>query len=453
MLSDDRERREHRYCSQGDTASKRKPKRYFQGSVGHFLFDEQGRRYLDFQMFNSAANFGYRSPPHVATAERMINSIPCLSSEFVHDSRVDLAERIAVSLEERCQQPGRVHFSVGGAQAIDTALMILASTTGSRRVFCFEGSYHGRTIAATEISASYRYRRMHGGLHRSIVVPFPYCHRCPYGMTFADCSYYCVEQFARLFSSASCGIIDGSGHSDVAAFIAEPVLGRGGYIPAPPDYFRLIQAILREHGILFIADEIQMAFYRTGHLWSFQHYGVAPDIVVFGKSVTNGMYPLSGVWARDPLMSDANWPSSSAQATYDGAPLGMALGLTTFDLIDDLDLATHTARCGDRIESILRDLQSKYPLIGAVNRTGMAFSLDIGSVDMPDAAAAYALVEVAQSGNISGNESDSCAGLIMTVGGIFDNMITLAPPLLIDDDEILMFSHLIQRTFANYISD
>lgn len=434
------------YGSQGDTSSKRNPKKYFYSSENHFLIDEKGVRYLDFQMFNSSANFGYRSPIHMKAINQQTKNLPCLSSEFLNEGRVLLSERICRSIERSFNLSGRVHFSVGGAQAIDTALMVLGSYTGKRRVLAFEGSYHGRTIAATQISASYRYRSNFGGTTDSIFIPFPYCFRCPFQKKITECNYFCIEQIERMFASTSFGLVDSQKRTDIAAFIAEPVLGRGGYIPVPPLYFQKLKPILDKYNILLIADEVQMAFYRTGTMWSFENYNVSPDIIVFGKAITNGFYPLSGVWARNPILDKENWPSSSAQATYGGSPLGCALANATFDLLENQSIAEIVSQKGQRVYRILQSLKSKYSIIGYINKLGFAFSLDIEYDGKPSATLTNAIVETAL------NPKQLPHGLIITQGGLYDNMIMLSPPIFIKDEEIDLFDKIIHDVFEQIYS-
>ncbi len=433
---------DHLYGSQGDTSSKRNPKKFFSGSTNSFLIDEKEVKYLDFQMFNSSANFGYKSSSHMEVLRNQIEKLPCLSSEFLSEERVLLSKRICQSIEKSFNQKGKVHFSVGGAQAIDTALMILGAIKGSKRVFAFEGSYHGRTIAATQISASYRYRSNFGGTTDSIFIPFPYCYRCPFQKKYLKCDYYCIQQFERLFSSTSFGLIDSNGKSDVTGFVAEPVLGRGGYIPAPPLYFKKLKAILDRYNVLFIADEVQMGFYRTGKMWAFENYKIDPDLIVFGKAITNGYYPLSGVWARDPILEKENWPSSSAQATFGGSPLGSALANATFELLDDKRRFKQIIKTSARIVNILKKLKAEFKFIGNINSLGLAFSLDIEHLGKPSPILANAIVEYGLN-----PPKTISHGLIMTQGGLYDNMIMLSPPIFITDKEIILFKELIFKVF------
>jgi 4-aminobutyrate aminotransferase-like enzyme len=443
--------KEQLYCSQGDTSGRRVPKKTFVGAKGEWLIDFEGRRYLDLQMCNSAANFGYGSPAHVEALVSQARSLPSLASEFIHQERVELAEQMCLSIEEKLGVRGRVHFSVGGAQAVDDALKLIARLTGTTRIFAFEGSYHGRTLAASCVSGSYRYRAVFGGAAMADFVPFPYCNRCPYGAEPTSCDYLCISQFARRFEGEGPGQDDGSGRPECRAFLAEPVLGRGGYLPAPPQYFERLKAILDERDILFVADEVQMGFFRAGRFFSIENYGVVPDIIVFGKAVTNGMFPLSGLWAREPLLAPSNWPVGSSHATFAAAPLGTALGLATLQLCASGDWAARAEEVGRAIEAVCLRLAEHYPQIRHVNRLGAALSLDIAEADgTPAPALAHAVVEAALRGDIY--VAGEAMGLVMTVGGGRGNMIMLAPSLGMEPSSFGLLETLLREALARATS-
>lgn len=435
------------YCSNGDTSGRRTPKKYFVSSKGSWLIDDDDRKYIDLQMCNSSANFGYGSECHLAALNSQMQTLPSLSSEFVHESRILLAQSICTAIETRWDVTGRVHFSVGGAQAVDDALKLIGQITGTTRVFAFEGSYHGRTIAASAISGAYRYRAGFNGSALANFVPFPYCELCPYDHRFPSCNYQCVTQFARLFDGEGAGQNDGGGHPECRAFIAEPVLGRGGYLAPPPDYFRRLRAVLDAHGILFVSDEVQMGFFRTGRLWSIEHYGVVPDIIIFGKALTNGMFPLSGLWARTALMAPDTWPPGSSHATFAGAPLGTALGLATMRLCDAENWADRADKIGAAVESLCQHLKAKHRVIHRVNRIGAALSLDLRTPSgRPAPLLARSVVETALSGDCkAGGEA---AGAVLTAGGGHGNMIMIAPALTIDDTALTILEPLLDDVFT-----
>lgn len=440
---------EKKYCSQGDISGKRKPKKYFVSARGSFLYGNDGTKYLDFQMFNSAANFGYLNEIHTHAVEQQLRKLPSLASEFMHAARVELSSLIAQRIEKKFGLEGRVQFSVGGAQAVDDALKIIANKTGTRNVFAFEGSYHGRTIGASGISSSYRYRRRFGAEDHAHFIPFPYCYRCAYGLEFPSSDYYCVSRFERLFESEFHGVYDpAAGQSEYRAFFLEPVLGRGGYVVPPPEYYRKLKDVLDRYKILLVVDEIQMGFYRTGKLWAIEHFGVTPDIIIFGKSISNGLFPLSGLWAREDLISPEVWPPGSSHATFMGHPLAMAAGLATFDLIDSTNLEEMVVKRGHTLELIIYKLNEEFGIFGRVDVLGLAIGLEIcqqaTSLPAPELAKNIAKAALDIPVSIKGERY----GLILTTGGYHNHVLMLSPSVLITEEEILLF----EKLFRHYIT-
>lgn len=407
------------------------------------MYDEQGVKYLDFQMFNSAANFGYQNPLHTAVVERQLHTLPCLASEFMHAERLELSCTLAMRIEERFGVKGRIHFSVGGAQAIEDALKLVANHTGTRDVFAFEGSYHGRTIAASAISSSYRYRRRFGHTGRANFIPFPYCFRCPWGQSFPSCNYHCVGQFKRLFESEYHGVFDsGANQSEFRAFFLEPVLGRGGYVVPPPEYLHRLREVLDEYGILLVVDEIQMGFFRTGKLWAIENFNVVPDILVFGKAISNGLSPLAGLWAREDLIAPAVWPPGSSHATFAAHPLATAAGMATFELIDQENLESTVAERSKRLREIIDRLNKRFGIFGRVDVLGLAAGLEVCRcrTNEPDAALAWKIAEMALSEPVRIDGSDY--GLVLTTGGYHNHVLMLSPSVMISFAELDLFEKL-----------
>lgn len=435
---------DQKYASQGDISGRRTPKKVITSGRGHMLFDDQGSSYLDFQLCNGAAPFGYANPAHVSASARQADSLSALSSEFITPERAELSARMCQSFERSFGTAGRVHFSVGGAQAIDDVLKICALRSGRRKVLAMEGGYHGRTIAASNLSASYRYRAGFGYDRLSDLIPFPYCPRCPYDMEQSTCDQFCLGQVRRLFASEAGGNIDGAGKTEIGAIVVEAVLGRGGHIGMPFDYLRGLRKLADELGILLVVDDIQMGFMRTGRMWTAEHAGIVPDIVVFGKAVTNGMFPVSGFWARDDIAGQISWPVGSSHATFSAAPMGMALGLATMDLVDDRELPDRIERAGSKIEAILLELKEKHPFVHSVNRLGLALSLDIGDpqTGKPSPELANQIVEQGLAANLK--HKGRSTGLITTHGGLQGGMIMIAPPYFVTNEEIELFSVLMQ---------
>ncbi|MBI3315799.1 MAG: aminotransferase class III-fold pyridoxal phosphate-dependent enzyme, partial [Candidatus Omnitrophica bacterium] len=305
--------KEKKYCSWGDTVHYLEPPKFFERCEGSFLYDKKGGKYLDIQMWYSAASFGYANPRLAEALKKQIDKLPQLACQYLHEEKVTLAEKIAKSMERLFGEKGRVHFNVGGSQAVEDSLKLVRSHTGKNLVFAFMGGYHGRTLGASAITSSYRYRRRYGHFSdRAQFVPYPYCFRCPYGKKYPDCGMYCVKQFEKLFETEYNGVWDSKAkESEYGAFYVESVQGTGGYVIPPKEYFPYLRKVLDRHKILLVDDEIQMGFYRAGKLWGLAQFNTKPDILVFGKALTNGLNPLSGIWAREALINPKVFPAGS----------------------------------------------------------------------------------------------------------------------------------------------
>ncbi len=430
---------EARYCSHGDTVHYNDPPKIFTSCEGSFLGDAAGRQYLDLQMWYSAVNFGYANRRLNDALKRQIDTLPQLASQYLHETKVELAKRIAQRCEATFGLPGRVHFNVGGSQSVEDALKLVRNARqGKSLMFAFEGGYHGRTLGASAITSSYRYRRRYGHFgERAQFVPFPYCFRCPYGKKREDCGLYCVDQFARLFDNEYCGVYDAKAQaSEYAAFFIEAIQGTGGYVIPPPGYFEKLKGILEARNILLVDDEIQMGFYRAGRFWALENFGVAPDIVVFGKALTNGLNPLAGIWAREELIDPTLFPPGSTHSTFASNPLGTAVGLETLKMLDETDYARLTQEKGAYFLTGLRELERRHAVIGDVDGLGLALRIEICEPDgfTPNRALLDRMVALGMEGELSAGGRKY--GLVLDVGGYYKNVITLAPALTISYEEI-----------------
>ena len=297
---------EAQYCSHGDTVHYQNPPKIFSRCEGSYMYDESGQAFLDLQMWYSAVSFGYANPRLNDAMKRQLDTLPQVTSQYLHKEKIELAAALAQNVERTFGMKGRVHFNVGGSQAVEDSLKLVRNASnGKSLMFAFEGGYHGRTLGASAITSSYRYRRRYGHFgDRAQFVPFPYCFRCPYGKKQEDCGLYCVDQFERLFDSEYYGVWDTkAGDAEYAAFYVEAIQGTGGYVIPPAGYFEKLKQVLDARKILLIDDEIQMGFYRAGRFWSIENFNVKPDVIVFGKAITNGLNPLAGIWAREELIN------------------------------------------------------------------------------------------------------------------------------------------------------
>ncbi len=441
---------EAKYCSFGDTVHYSEPPKIFERCEGSFLYDGENKAYLDLQMWYSAVNFGYANKRLNDAATRQMNKLPQVASQYLHREKIELAKAIAQRVEKKWGTKGRVHFNVGGSQSVEDSLKIVRNASnGKSLMFAFEGGYHGRTLGATAITSSYRYRRRYGHFgDRAQFVPFPYCFRCPYGKQRNDCGLYCVDQFARLFDSEYNGVWDPkTGTSEYAAFYVEAIQGTGGYVIPPPGYFEKLKGVLEARKILLVDDEIQMGFYRAGKFWAMENFNVEPDIIVFGKALTNGLNPLAGLWAREELINPQIFPPGSTHSTFASNPIGTAVGLETVRMLEEEDYETMTFAKGAYLLKGLKELQSRYKIIGDVDGMGMALRAEICGEDgfTPDKAMVDRMVDEALKGDLE--VDGKTYGLVLDIGGYYKNVITLAPALTISQDEMDLALKLLDRLF------
>ena len=430
---------EAKYSSFGDTVHYVDPPKIFRGCEGSYMFDTEGTPFLDLQMWYSAVNFGYANKRLNNVLKNQIDLLPQVASQYLHQTRIELAKTIAVDAKKKFGLDGRVHFNVGGAQAIEDSLKVVRNAcNGKSLMFAFEGGYHGRTLGASSITSSYRYRRRFGHFgERAMFLPFPYPFRRPKGMTPEEYSDSCVRQFERLFETEYNGVWDPkTNQCEYAAFYVEPIQGTGGYVIPPMGFFKGLKKVLDQYGILMVSDEIQMGFWRTGKLWSIENFGVTPDIVVFGKALTNGLNPLSGLWAREELINPTIFPPGSTHSTFNSNPLGTSLGLEVIKMGYELDYETTVPQKGAHFLDGLRDLQKRHKEIGDVDGLGLALRAEICTDDgfTPNKALLDKMVDIGLAGDLEHNGKK--IGLVLDVGGWYKNVITFAPSLNITHEEI-----------------
>lgn len=447
---------EQKYCSFGDTVHYLEKPKIFKECQGSFLYDYEGKQFLDLQMWYSACNLGYANQRLNDSLKQQIDTLPQVASQYLHPTKIKLAATIAQDIEQKFGEKGRVHFNVGGSQAVEDSLKLVRNATGGKSLmFAFQGGYHGRTLGASAITSSYRYRRRYGHFgDRAQFVPFPYCFRCPYGKKREDCGLYCVDQFERLFETEYYGVWDGKAEqSEYAAFYIEMIQGTGGYVIPPEGYFERLQDILEARKILIVDDEIQMGFYRTGKLWAIENFGIKPDIIVFGKGLTNGMNPLSGIWAKEELINPEVFPPGSTHSTFASNPLGTAVGLETVKMLQEEDYETLTREKGAYFLEGIKELKRRHKIIGDVDGLGMALRIEICSAEdsfTPDKAMTDRIVDEAMLGNLEVNGKKY--GLILDIGGYYKNVITLAPALTISYQEIDMGISMLDQLFTRCTS-
>lgn len=431
---------EAKYCSHGDTVHYTNPPKIFDRCEGSFMYDADGREFLDLQMWYSAVNFGYRNERLNNAVRRQLDTLPQVASQYLHREKIELAAMIAQDAERKFGTKGRVHFNVGGSQAVEDSLKLVRNAkNGKSLMFAFEGGYHGRTLGASAITSSYRYRRRYGHFgDRAQFVPFPYHFRGPKGMSKEEYGEHCVRQFERLFETEYYGVWDPkAGQAEYAAFYVETIQGTGGYVVPPKNFFRELKKVLDKYGILLVVDDIQMGFFRTGKLWSIEHFGVQPDVLVFGKALTNGLNPLSGIWAREELINPEVFPAGSTHSTFNANPMGTAVALEAMRMMAETDYESMVMEKGAYLLEGLKELKRRHKVVGDVDGLGLALRMEICEPHdsfTPSKAIVDRMVDEALKADL---EVDGRKyGLVLDIGGYYKNVVTLAPSLHITRDEI-----------------
>jgi 4-aminobutyrate aminotransferase len=382
---------------------------------GSWVVTTDGSRYLDFTAGIAVTSTGHCHP-------RVVAAITEQASKFVHAQvncyRHPLLERLGARLAELTPPPIDTFFYANsGAEATEAALKLAKQVTGRPNVIVFSGSFHGRThqaMAMTTSKTSYRagYAPLPSGV---FVAPFP--HWQATGETEAEATRRCLAELRRLLASQTAP-------AETAAVFLEPVLGEGGYLPAPREFLRGVVDVCREHGLLFVADEVQSGFCRTGRWFAVEHYDVVPDIIVMAKGIASG-FPISAIGASAELMS--RWPVGSHGGTYGGNPIGCAAALATIEVLSEPGLLESVNARGDQLRDGLRDLAARHPVIRDVRGLGLMNGVELYEEDGSPATA-----RVSALGAHCRDE-----GRVLLMNAATDgNVLRWMPPLVVTEDEI-----------------
>jgi 4-aminobutyrate aminotransferase-like enzyme len=362
------------------------------------------------------ANAGHNHPRILAAArEQMEQLVHCCSYVYHVPVVGELAARLATVAPAGLT---KTFFSCSGAEANEGALRLAKQATGRREVVALAYGFHGRTIGTLSITGNSARKKNIGPYLPGVAFgPAPYCYRCPLGLSYPSCGVACAQALSDVIRLQTAG--------DVAAFVAEPVLGEGGLIAPPPEYFEIAARIFHDNGALFIVDEVQTGFGRTGKMFGIEHFpGAAPDIITMAKGIASG-FPLGAFTAREPV-SEAMKPGDHL-STFGGNPISCAAALANLAVIEEEKLVENAARQGEWLLARFRRLQEKVPLIGDVRGRGLMIGLELvrdrGSKE-PAAQEARAIRAALRE-----------RGILVGVGGVFGNVVRIQPPLSITADE------------------
>jgi 4-aminobutyrate aminotransferase len=305
---------------------------------------------------------------------RVVEAIQEQAARLIHICAADFYDPLYVELAERLGRlaPGnsskKVFLGNSGAEAVEAAFKLARYHTGRSQVITFFGAFHGRTMGAVSLSASSpKYKQDFRPLVSGVThVPYAYCYRCSYNLSYPACNLACVEYIEDTLFARSMA------PEEVAAIFVEPVQGEGGYIVPPPSWLSRLRALCDKYGILLVADEVQSGMGRTGKMWAIEHWGVEPDILCSAKALASGM-PVSAMIARDEVMS---WPPGAHGSTFGGNPVCCAAAQATLDVIEEEQLLDNATRVGGRLLGNLRELAAESHLIGDVRGLGLMIGVE-----------------------------------------------------------------------------
>jgi 4-aminobutyrate aminotransferase len=382
---------------------------------GARVFDTEGRSWLDMTSGIAVTSTGHAHPRVVQAIQRQAERfLHAQVNIYTHDLLAPLADAL-----ERITPSGidTFFFANSGAEATEAAVKLARQATKRPNVVVFQGSFHGRTAQAMAMTTSrtgYRagYMPLPAGVFVSLFPGFPRSSRLGDEVSVDEALDYLDYLLAAQ-----------SAPSETAAFVIEPVLGEGGYLPAPPEFLRGIKERAEAHGILFVVDEVQTGFGRTGRWFAIEHAELSPDILVMAKGIASG-FPFSGIGARWELME--RWPVGSHGGTYGGNPVGAAAALATIEVIEEEGLLANAAARGAQLAGAMEQLAEKFPAIARVRALGLMVGVELRDAEgRPDASFTQEVLAELQRHRV----------LAMSAG-TFGNIVRWMPPLIVSEAEI-----------------
>jgi 4-aminobutyrate aminotransferase/(S)-3-amino-2-methylpropionate transaminase len=384
-----------------------------------WLEDVDGNRYLDFAGGIGCLNVGHRSEPVVSAIEAQLqNFLHTCAQVTPYESYVRLAERMNQITPGSF--PKKTFFLNSGAEAVENAIKLARAHTGRSGVIAFEDAFHGRTMMALALtSKTHPYKAgfapFPGDVYR---IPYAYCYRCSYSLKHPSCDVFCARHLEDTFRRVVAS-------EDVAAVIVEPVLGEGGFVTPPPEFLRILMEICHKHGVVFIADEVQSGFGRTGKMFACEHYGIEPDILITAKSLGGGL-PLAGVTGRSEVMDAPG--VGGLGGTFAGNPLSCAAANAVLDVFERGDLLSRTVAIGERFHERAQGWKNRFELIGEVRGLGAMRAIELVK--------SRATREPAPDETKCISQFCYEHGLITITAGTYGNVIRLLVPLVITDEQM-----------------
>ena len=368
---------------------------------GEYVWDDQGNRYLDCFGGVLTVSVGHANPKVNEAIINQLNTIAHTSTLYANKPQADLAEKLHQIT------PGRLKksfFTSTGTEADDTAIMAAKLHTGRHEIVVLRHSYSGRSATALSAVGHSTWRHLPAQVAGIVHARAPYCYRCPLKLSYPECGLACADDIEDLIMTTTTG--------EIAAFMAEPILGVGGFIVPPPGYFERAFEITKKHGGLFIADEVQTGWGRTGDKWfGIEHWNVEPDIITSAKGMGNGV-PI-GMTTATPEVADS-YPGLTF-STFGGNPVSMAAALAVIKIIEDENLRANAATVGAYFREKLEGLKDKYPVVGDVRGMGLMQALEFVKDRETKEPHPQAVLQVF--------EETKRRGVLIGKGGLYGNVI------------------------------
>lgn len=383
---------------------------------GARITDVEGKRYLDFFGGILTVSLGHANDEVNAEVIAQVNRLSHISSLYPVESVVNLAERLVGITPGKLE---KCYFTASGTEADETAVMLAQLFTGNTELIALRYAYSGRSMLAQSLTAHSSWRALPTQIAAIKHALAPYCYRCPLKSTYPECGVACAEDVEELIKTTTTG--------EIAGMMVEPIQGVGGFITPPPEYFGIVAEIVRKYGGLFISDEVQTGFGRTGKMWGIEQYGVEPDMMTMAKGIANGL-PLAAIVTTGEI---ADVLVKNTISTFGGNPVSCAAANKTIEIIQRDNLAENCKQMGNVLRQGLESLQEKYPMvIGEIRGMGLMQAMEM-VVDetkgdrTPNSQVIDQLMEETKK-----------RGLLIGRGGLAGNVARISPPLNITRNEV-----------------
>jgi len=392
------------------------------------VWDVEGKEYLDFFGGILTTSVGHNRPEVVEAVKNQTEKMIHSSTLYPNETHVNLAEKMAQIT------PGKLQvsfFTPSGTDADETAVFLAKIYTGRQEIVALRHAYSGRSAMGMTLTAHSSWRLTGAQVPGITHAVNPYCYRCPYKMTYPSCGVACAQDIEDVIKTTTSG--------KIAAFIAEPIQGVGGFITAPKEYFKIAQEIVKHYGGLMIIDEVQTAFGRTGDKWfGIEHYDVEPDVITMAKGIANG-FPLGNTITTMEI-AQTTVEAGLSLSTFGGNPVACAASLATLEVLENHADPQHVGKMGVILRAGLERLQEKYPVIGDVRGMGLMQGLELvkdRQSKEPSTEATRQLFEATKE-----------LGLLIGKGGLYGNVIRIAPPLTAQEEDVEEALDILDRAFA-----